>query len=128
LLKRIPIKPEGWAVIVGVFILGLLLGALIAPNYERPRLVFNQASAGDAIRDAALQARHCFARPVPALVGSVEAEFAPSGEVAQLNIGGGLLHVDEHRCIQDAFSAMHVPPFDGEPVKAKKTVSLSLDP
>lgn len=127
-VKDAPLTARGWGILGGIIVGGILVGAILAPSAtEGPNSPFDESSARDALRDAVAEARHCFARPIPALVGIVDAEFGPDGEALSVEVSGGLTHVDEHRCIEDAFRAMRVKPFSGPPVHTKKTISLSFE-
>lgn len=127
-VKDAPLTGRGWGILGGIIAGGIVVGAILAPGAaEGPSSPFDEGSARDALRDAVAEARHCFARPIPALVGIVDAEFGPDGEALSVEVSGGLTHVDEHRCIEDAFHAMRVKPFSGPPVHTKKTVSLSFE-
>jgi hypothetical protein len=127
-VKEAPLTNRGWSILAGIVVGGIVLGAIVAPDAEGgPNTPFDETSARDALRDAVAEARRCFSRPIPALVGVIDAQFAPSGEATSVEVSGGLTHVDEHRCIEDAFNAMRVEPFNGPPVHTKKTVSLSFD-
>jgi hypothetical protein len=99
------------------------LNATPEPRAEAPRKAagpVNRAALAQAASQAASAATSCDSGPRR---GRAAVTFAPSGNVMSVTLLQSFGDVAVNGCVLRAFGRVHVPPFTGDPVEVRKTVS-----
>jgi hypothetical protein len=99
------------------------LGATPEPRAEAPRKAagpVNRAALAQAANQAASAATSCDSGPRR---GRAAVTFAPSGNVMSVTLLQSFGDVAVNGCVLRAFGRAHIPPFTGDPVEVRKTVS-----
>jgi hypothetical protein len=94
----------------------------------KPGKVDSRADDGavqDALAQAAERAKGCRDATSPTGVARVAITIAPSGDVSGAVVQGPpFAHTMEGECIAAKFRAIHVPPFNGDSINVRRSVSL----
>ncbi len=99
-------------------------GQALIPAARTALPAFDSALAASAINAAAERAAACRATGDPQGVAMVVLKYAPSGRVTTAVIEGGpFAGTTVGGCIAMAFRGAQVPPFSGEPVTVRKSVT-----
>ncbi|HEX9297639.1 MAG TPA: hypothetical protein VF881_17475 [Polyangiaceae bacterium] len=98
-------------------------GAPVAPS--KGHSTVDDEALQVAVAQATERAKGCRIEGGPTGVAHVSVTFAPSGDVIGANVQGSpFAHTLEGECIAAKFRALHVPPFSGNDVTVRKSVSI----
>ena len=87
---------------------------------SKPPGPVNRAALAQAASQAASAATSCDSGPRR---GRAAVTFAPSGNVMSVNLIQSFGDVAVNGCVLRAFGRVRIPPFTGDPVEVRKTVS-----